>query len=112
MRRTNQRREAVQAKQKRRWRVYLIGAALACAYFTYSIFFDSLGLMKYLSMKDTQSQLVEEINALQERNARLRKDIDAVKNDPGTLETLARERLGMVRKEEKVFLVLPDAGKP
>ena len=112
MRRANQRREMVKAQQKRRWRLYVIGAGLAGAYFTYSILFDSMGFMKYVNMKRTEAQLADEIKALQDRNARLRKDIEAVKKDPDTLEALARERLGMVRKDEKVFLVLPEAGRP
>ena len=110
MKRSNQRREVAQAQQKRRWRLYVIGAMFLTSYFTYSFLFDSMGFMKYLSMKRTHAQVADEIQALQEKNARLRKDIDAVKNDPVTVETLARERLGMVRKDETVFLVVPEAG--
>jgi cell division protein FtsB len=81
-------------------------------YFTYSFLFDTMGFMKYLSMKRTQAQITEEIKALHEKNARLRKDIEAVKTDPVTVETLARERLGMVRKDETVFFVVPEAVRP
>src|SRR6266496_3605964 len=102
MGRVNQRRDALKARQKRRWRVYAVGAALLMSYFIYSFFLDSMGFMKYLSMKRTQAQLTDEIKSLQEKNGRLKKDIDAVKNDPDTLEILARERLGMVRKDERV----------
>jgi cell division protein FtsB len=112
MKRSNQRREVAQAQQKRRWRLYVIGAIFMTSYFTYSFLFDSMGFMKYLSMKRTQAQIADDIQALQEKNARLRKDIDAVKNDPVTVETLARERLGMVRKDETVFLVVPEVGRP
>ena len=112
MKRSNQRREVAQAQQTRRWRLYVIGAIFLASYFTYSFIFDSMGFMKYLSMKRTQAQIADDIQALQEKNARLRKDIDAVKNDPVTVETLARERLGMVRKDETVFLVVPEVGRP
>lgn len=112
MKRSNQRREALNAKQKRRWRLYVIGAVVLSSYFTYSFLFDSMGFMKYLSMKRTQVQIAEELKALQEKNARLKKDIDAVKNDPVAVETLARERLGMVRKDETVFFIVPEAGRP
>ena len=99
MKRSNQRREALAARQKRQWRFYLIGAGLLLSYFTYSFFFDTMGFMKYLSMKRTQAQIAEDIKDLQEKNVRLKKDIDAVKHDPTTLERLARERLGLVRKD-------------
>jgi cell division protein FtsB len=112
MKRSNQRREAVKAQQQRRWRLYVIGAAFLMSYFIYSFLFDSMGFMKYLSMKRTQVQIADDIKALQEKNARLRKDLDAVKNDPVTVETLAREQLGMVRKDETVFFVVPEAGRP
>ena len=112
MKRANQRRETVRAQQKRRWRLYVVGAGLLMSYFTYSFLFDSMGFMKYLSMKRTQAKMAEEVQALQEKNARLRKDIDAVKNNPDMLETLARERLGMVRKDETVFLVVPEPRRP
>ena len=112
MKRSNQRRETMKAQQKRRWRLYVIGGAFLMTYFTYSFLFDTMGFMKYLSMKRTQAQITEEIKALQEKNARLRKDIEAVKTDPVTVETLARERLGMVRKDETVFFVVPEAVRP
>ena len=112
MKRSNQRRETLKARQKRRWRLSVIGGAFLMSYFTYSFLFDSMGFMKYLSMKRTQVQITEEIKALQEKNARLRKDIEAVKTDPITVETLARERLGMVRKDETVFFIVPQAGRP
>jgi len=112
MKRSNQRRETLKAQQKRRWRLYVIGGAFLMTYFTYSFLFDTMGFMKYLSMKRTQAQITEEIKALHEKNARLRKDIEAVKTDPVTVETLARERLGMVRKDETVFFVVPEAVRP
>jgi cell division protein FtsB len=112
MKRANQRRERFKAQQKRRWQLYLVGAGLLMSYFTYSFFFDTMGFMKYLGMKRTQVQMADEVQAIQEKNARLRKDIDAVRNDPTVLETLARERLGMVRKDETVFMVLPETRRP
>ena len=112
MKRSNQRREILKAHQKRRWRLSVIAGAFLMSYFTYSFLFDSMGFMKYLSMKRTQAQITEEVKALQEKNARLKKDIEAVKTDPVTVETLARERLGMVRKDETVFFVVPEAGRP
>jgi len=105
--RPNQRRETVKAKQKRRWTLYVVGGCALLGYFTFSFFFDTMGFMKYLNMKRTQTRIAEEIKAIEEKNARLAKEIEAVKHDPKTLESLARERLGMVQKSEKVFLFVP-----
>jgi cell division protein FtsB len=108
---SNQRRDKLRARQKRRWTVYIVGGCGLLGYFAYSFFFDTLGFMNYLNMKRTQAQLVEEIKAIEEKNARLKKEVEAVKHDPATLETLARERLGMVQQGETIFLFVPEAEK-
>jgi len=109
--RANQRREVLKAKRKRRWTLYVVGGGVLMGYFTYSFLFDTMGFMKYLGMKRTQAQIAEEIKAMEEQNARLKQEIEAVKHDPATLEGLARERLGMVHKGERVFLFAPDAAE-
>ncbi|HZC68623.1 MAG TPA: septum formation initiator family protein [Nitrospirales bacterium] len=106
--RSNQRREILQARLKRRWRFYVISGVLLMGYFTYSFFFDTMGVMNYLNMKRTQSQIAGEIKAIEEENASLRNDIEAVRHDRATVEGLARDRLGMVREGETVFLFVPN----
>ncbi len=105
--RPNQRQEILQAKRKRRWTFYVIGGVLLMGYFTFSFFFDTMGLMKYLNMKQTQTQIADELKTIEEESARLREDIEAVRHDPATVEGLARDRLGMVRKDETVYLFVP-----
>ena len=105
--RPNQRRTTLQVRQKRRRVFYVIGGLLLMSYVTYEFFFDTMGVMKYLNMKRTQGQIAEEIRAIEEENARLKKSISAVKHDPATLEGLARDRLGLVKEGETVFLIPP-----
>ena len=105
--RPNQRRTTLQTKRKRRWTFYVIGGLCLMSYFTYEFLFDTMGFMKYLNMKRTHGQIVEEIKTIEAENARLRKDIEAVKHDPVTLEGLARDRLGLVKQGETVFLIAP-----
>ena len=105
--RPNQRQETLQARRKRRWTFYVISGALLMGYFTYSFFFDTMGFMKYLNMKRTQSQIAVEVKKIEEENARLRTDIEAVRHDRAAVEGLARDRLGMVREGETVFLFVP-----
>ncbi|MDO8547285.1 MAG: septum formation initiator family protein [Nitrospirales bacterium] len=107
--RPNQRTTTLKARQKRRWVVYVVGGGLLMSYFTYEFFFDSMGYMKYLNMKRTQGQIAEEIRGIEDENARLRKNISAVKHDQTTLEGLARDRLGLVKEGETVFLIPPGA---
>jgi cell division protein FtsB len=105
--RPNQRKTALKARQKRRWVVYVVGGGLLLSYFTYEFFFDTMGFMKYLNMKRTQGQIAEEIRGIEDENARLRKNISAVKHDQTTLEGLARDRLGLVKEGETVFVIPP-----
>ena len=105
--RPNQRRETLQARRKRRWTFYVISGVLLMGYFTYSFLFDTMGFMKYLNMKRTQSQIADEIKAIEEENASLLTDIEAVRHDRATVEGLARDRLGMVREGETVFMFVP-----
>ena len=105
--RQNQRRTTLQAKQKRRRAFYAIGGLLLMGYVTYEFFFDTMGVMKYLNMKRTQGQIAGEIKAIEEENVRLKKNIEAVKHDPAMLEGLARNRLGLVKEGETVFLIPP-----
>ena len=105
--RPNQRRTTLQTKRKRRWTFYVTGGLFLMSYFTYEFLFDTMGFMKYLGMKRTQGQIAGEIKAIEEENARLKKNIEAVKHDPATLEGLARNRLGLVKEGETVFLIAP-----
>ncbi len=120
--RPNQRQETLQARRKRRWTFYVISGALLMGYFTYSFFFDTMGFMNYLNMKRTQSRIADEMKTIEEENARLREDIDAVRHDRATMEGLARhdratmeglarDRLGMVREGETVFLFVPSTNQ-
>jgi cell division protein FtsB len=105
--RPNQRQETLQARRKRRWTFYVISGVLLTGYFTYSFLFDTMGFMKYLNMKQTQSRITGEVKTIEEENARLREDIETVRHDRATIEGLARDRLGMVREGETVFLFVP-----
>jgi len=107
-RRPNQRTTTLRARQKHRWVVSMVGAALLMSYVTYEFFFDSMGVVKYLDMKQTQGRLADDIAEMEAENTRLRQQISAVKQDPATLEGLARDRLGLVREGETVFLIPPN----
>ena len=54
----------------------------------------------------TETQLQDQIEAIQETNASLRYAIDN-QDDPDTIEDIAREKLGLVMPDERIFY---DAG--
>ena len=55
----------------------------------------------------TESQLQAQIEAIQETNASLQYAIDH-QDDPSTIEDIARDRLGLVMPDERIFY---DAGE-
>ncbi|MGM9614780.1 MAG: septum formation initiator family protein [Oscillospiraceae bacterium] len=55
----------------------------------------------------TEAQLQAEIEAIQEENASLQYAIDN-QDDPATIEDIARDRLGLVMPDERIFY---DAGE-
>lgn len=55
----------------------------------------------------TEAQLQAELEAIQEENASLQYAIDN-QDDPATIEDIARDRLGLVMPDERIFY---DAGE-
>jgi cell division protein FtsB len=61
------------------------------------------GLLTSLRMVDRRDRLERDIAAIDVRNAALRLEIERLRKDPLTIETLARERLGMGRPGELTY---------
>ena len=81
----------------------------ACVFLLSALFFGEMGLPRYLSMRDHAQQLELEILDLQRMNRVLHTEIDRLERDPAKIEQLARERLGLVRKGETVYQLVPDS---
>ena len=48
-----------------------------------------------------------EIESIAEENTRLQQEAELLEKDLGTIERIARERYGMVRPNESVYMVYP-----
>jgi len=59
-------------------------------------------------------ELKERLTSLEEENKRLEEELQAIKNDPEYIESLAREELGLIKPgETKYKFIKPEAmGKP
>jgi cell division protein FtsB len=67
------------------------------------------GVPAWRRLRAQDAQLGREVDELTTRNAQLRKELQALREDPETLERLAREKAGMRRPGEEVMVVLPAA---
>ncbi len=72
---------------------------------------DRDGLRTALRNESEAERLARENAALEQRVARLRREVRALQGDPGALERAAREELGYVKPGEVVYK-LDEGGKP
>lgn len=70
------------------------------------------GFMSWRRLQQRQRQIAAEVSGLEATNAALQQKIDALAEDPFTLEKIAREEHNMRRPDEEVLQVLPPASGP
>jgi cell division protein FtsB len=63
------------------------------------------GLMETLRAREQHAELVASIDKLKAENARLRDDARRLRTDPGTIEALARQELGLIKPGEMLFII-------
>lgn len=61
------------------------------------------GFRRYLRLSQDVKSLKDRNTRLTEDNARLRREVEALRDDPRALERAAREELGLVKPGEIVF---------
>jgi cell division protein FtsB len=98
----NRRRKEVQSKKKRRRTFFLTLGILLVIYFSITLFFGENGLLRYWQLKNVNTDVQREIDALNRRNEEIRKQIDAAKEDSSRLEEMARKH-GLTKEGELIF---------
>ncbi len=61
------------------------------------------GLVQYMALKDQEEKLEMEIQQLKEKRQEWIKKIQSIKSNQTYIENIAREQLGMIRKDEKLI---------
>jgi cell division protein FtsB len=85
------------------YRLPFVGAFLIMSMLAGTMFFNADGLPRYFQMRETRLHVIQQIQQLEYINVAMQQDITRIQTDPQRLEELARNRLGMVRKGEKVY---------
>jgi|MudIll2142460700_1097286.scaffolds.fasta_scaffold300061_2 cell division protein FtsB len=61
------------------------------------------GLIRLIQMHQTRAALAREVERLSATNAALADEVRALRTDPGRIEAIAREELGLVKPGELVY---------
>lgn len=83
--------------------IKLAVTSLISAYMIYAFIFSDLGLLRYITIKKEYNSLRSRISQLKEKNKKMEEEIKALKIDPEYIESLAREKLGLVREGEIIY---------
>ena len=95
------------------WRPAGTAFAIALAFaFAWSVFNGRHGISTWYGQRSQEKQLKNEIQQLQDENARLKQHVDHLKNDPDAIEHEAREKLHYARPGEVIYSLPPDSKKP
>lgn len=69
--------------------------------------FGQRGVLRALQLNRQKVILEEQVKELEENNAALRQEIEALRSDARTIEAIARRELGMVKEDELVYQFQP-----
>ncbi|MFQ5509723.1 MAG: septum formation initiator family protein [Leptospirillia bacterium] len=91
------------------------GIGLFSVYLLFFLVFGRMGLVAHLRLEDEADRIETEIARSQAQIAELSETVESLTRNPHAIERIARERLGMARPGETVFLFDPpdsQAGLP
>lgn len=100
----NELRRQVLSEIRRRRLVFLTILFLTFIYIGFIFVFGESGLIKYLEMRDRKAKLENEIREIELANARLRRELQLLKENPFYIEKYAREEYRMAKPDEFIFL--------
>lgn len=96
-------------REKREFRRILLIILLSGVFFL--LFAPRCSLYSYYKIEKKSNRLIEENKRLLEEKAALEKEIDLLLHDKAYLEKMAREKYGLLKKNEEVYYLDPQAKK-
>jgi len=65
--------------------------------------FDEKGLPRYATLKDELHKAKQQTSDVREQVRALQRHVEALRSDPNAIEAVARQELGLVKRDEIVF---------
>jgi len=84
-------------------RLLVMAGAAAVLAFLWSLIVGEMGVVKYYRMSAHARILRSEIEHMKKDNARLSKEVDALRTDLAFIERMARDKIGLARPGEVVY---------
>ena len=84
-------------------RLLIAGIVLISCLTLWRFFVGEMGVVKYYRMSAHARDLRDEIEHMKKDNARLSKEVAALKHDAAYLERMARDKIGLARPGEVVY---------
>lgn len=94
-------------KFSRKHAILAFGGVFALFFAIYS-FQGEKGFVRLGEMLRERNELLARVGLLERENAKLAEEVGRLREDPATIEALARLRLNMVRPGEVVFVFSPE----
>ncbi len=69
------------------------------------ILFNNKGIVQRVRLEVQKREMEQNVQDAEAEGRRLGREVEAIENDPDTIEKVAREKHGMVREGEKVYRV-------
>jgi cell division protein FtsB len=82
---------------------FLTLAIVALLIFLMFVIYGKKGLMDVHALRQQRDRLVKKNEILNRENLVLYREIDRLKHDPIYIETIARQELGLIGKDELIF---------
>ncbi|MFQ5673250.1 MAG: septum formation initiator family protein [Nitrospinales bacterium] len=92
-------------------KIILLSAVFFTLMILVAIFSDS-GILAVSEFKQDLLELKKEDQALEKENARIRRDIQALKFEPYAIEKVAREHLNMAKPGETIYRIVRKSKNP
>lgn len=100
---SNKRKSTGDKTRKKQLGLLVALALIINFYLILSFFFGEMGFLNANQLKRTNQEIQKEVVFFERENEGLKTRIDALLNDPETIERLARKRIGLVKEGELVY---------
>ncbi len=94
----------IRAEKKKSGYVFWTVVLLSLLYITGALVFGDMGYLKLLTLKTRSRALQAQVSELKQQDARVKTSMKNYKDDEYYQEKLAREDLGLAKKNEYIFI--------